>query len=149
MASITYGWDLETILRAFGISTDFAQMDRSLLKKHKEALSLSIEQLHEEIEDYPGIEIWLMCVQDSEINLMESKMVGISTMIGGFVPEIFWSLTPNAAIDDPLPVDDFHSLLSFAVDLKSRGIELPSPAVHFSGWHAEKLLLSPSESALD
>lgn len=149
MASITYGWDLETVMRAFGISTDFTRVDRSMNKKHKESLRLSVEQLHEEIEDYPGIEIWLMCVQDSEINLRESKMVGISTMIGGFVPEIFWSLTPNAAIDDPLPVDDFHSLLSFAADLKSRGIELPGPAVHFSGWHAEKLLLSPSDSAFD
>ena len=120
MASITYGWDLETILRAFGISTDFARMDRSLLMKHKEALSLSIEQLHEEIEDYPGIEIWLMCVQDSEINLMESKMVGISTMIGGFVPEIFWSLAPNAAIDDVntihLTVPERTALLIIEVD---------------------------------
>ena len=149
MASITYGWDLETVLRGFGISTDFTRMDRSLFQKHKEALRGSIELLHEELENYPGVQIWLMCVQDSEINLRESKMVGISTMIGGYVPEILWSLTPNAAIDDPLPADEFNSLLSFAADLKSRGIELPGPAVHFSGWHAEKLLLNPSDGALD
>ena len=39
-----------------------------------------------------GVNIWLMCLQDSEINLMESKMVGISTMIGGFVPGCFGRL---------------------------------------------------------
>tara|TARA_B100000767_G_C19593507_1_gene462460 strand:+ start:584 stop:814 length:231 start_codon:yes stop_codon:yes gene_type:complete len=76
-------------------------------------------------------------------------MVGISTMIGGRVPEIFWSLTPNAAIDDPLPINDFHSLLLFVTNLKSSGIQLPSPAVHFSGWHAERVLLNPSDDILN
>ena len=149
MASITYGWDLETVLRAFGISTEYREIDRSQFKKHKEALCHSIDLLHKEIVDYPGVQIWLMCLQDSEINLMESKMVGISTMIGGYVPEIFWSLTPNAAIDNPLPIHDFNSLLSFTADLNLIGIELPSPAVHFSGWHAEKIPLNSSGDALD
>lgn len=146
---MTYGWDLEIVLRAFGISTAYTRMDRSLFKKHNEALRLSIELLQKEIEAYPGIQIWLMCLQDSEINLREPKMVGISTMIGGRVPEIFWSLTPNAAIDDPLPINDFNSLLLFVTDLKSSGIELPSPAVHFSGWHAERVLLNPSDDVLN
>ena len=40
-----------------------------------------------------------MYIQDSDINLAESKMVGISSKIGRCVPELFWSLTPYDAMN--------------------------------------------------
>lgn len=144
MASITYGWNLETVLQALGLPTEFSGLDFSFMRTHREELQRSIALLQPKIENYQSLHIWLMCLQDSEINLRESKMVGISSMIGGCVPELFWSLTPNDAVEDALPIDGFTSLMKFYTDLKSEGIELPAPTVHFSGWHAEKLLLEPA-----
>tara|TARA_Y100001935_G_C17224458_1_gene467033 strand:- start:524 stop:988 length:465 start_codon:yes stop_codon:yes gene_type:complete len=149
MASITYGWDLETVLQAFGISTKFA--DQRLCSsvneyiQYREKLASAIESLAPILEKYPPIEVYLMCIQDSEINLMESKMVGVSSMIGGLVPELFWSLAPNVAVNDPLPNHGFDSLIRFYLDAKSQDVMLPAPTIHFSGWHAEKLEL-PKES---
>ena len=143
MASITYGWNLETILRALGISRDYTKVDFGYASRHRDQLRNSIALLQPRIEDYDGLQIWLMCLQDSEVNLRESKMVGISCMIGGYVPELFWSLAPNEAVNDPIPVGGFISLMKFFTDLKSEGIVLPAPTVHFTGWHAEKLTLEP------
>ena len=64
-------------------------------------------------------------------------MVGISTMIGGYVPELFWSLVPNEAVNDNLPSSEFESLIKFYMDMKEHGIDIPAPTVHFSGWHAD------------
>jgi len=66
-------------------------------------------------------------------------------MVGGFVPELFWSLTPNDAVDDPLPIDGFVSLIKFFTDCKVQGIDLPALTIHFSGWHSEKMLLDPND----
>lgn len=148
MASITYGWNLETVLKALGISRGFTSVDLGFVSQHRDELRHSIALLQPRIDDYEDLHIWLMCIQDSEINLRESKMVGISSMIGGCVPELFWSLAPNDAVADSLPVDGFASLTKFFTDLKSEGIDLPAPTVHFSGWHAEKLLLEPSKTWL-
>ena len=137
MASITYGWNLETILRVHGIKNEFSQLKRDSIQQYNQKLNDSITMLQPIIEKYDGVNIWLMCLQDSEINLMESKMVGISTMIGGNVPELFWSLVPNEAVNDNLPSNDFESLIKFYMDMKEEGIEIPVPTVHFSGWHAE------------
>ena len=145
MASITYGWNLETVLQALGISRDFTKVDFRFNNQHRDELRRSIELLQPRIRGYENLHIWLMCLQDSEVNLRESKMVGISSMIGGCVPELFWSLIPNDAVHDALPVVGFTSLMKFFTDLKSEGIDLPAPTIHFSGWHAEKLLLEPSD----
>ena len=145
MASITYGWNLETILEAFGIQNKFSKLDFNFFDKHREELKSAIELLLPKLEKYNEINVWLMCLQDSEVNLRESKMVGISSMIGGCVPELFWSLTPNDAVDDPLPIDGFISIIDFFTDCKIKGIDLPAPTVHFSGWHSEKLLLDPND----
>ena len=137
MASITYGWNLETILRVHGIENEFSQLKQESIQEYHQKLNDSITLLQPIIEKYDGVNIWLMCLQDSEINLMESKMVGISTMIGGYVPELFWSLVPNEAVNDNLPSADFESLIKFYMDMKEEGIEIPAPTVHFSGWHAD------------
>jgi hypothetical protein len=149
MASITYGWNLETIFQAFEIPNTFTTVHPYSYKEHRGKLKMAIELLWPKLEQYPGINIWLMCMQDSEVNLRESKMVGITSMVGGFVPELFWSLTPNEAVDDPLPKDDFISLIKFFTDCKVQGIDLPAPTIHFSGWHSEKLLLYPNDIWLD
>ena len=143
MASITYGWNLETILRVHGIKNEFSQLKQDRIQEYNKNLNNSITLLQPIIEKYDGVNIWLMCLQDSEINLMESKMVGISTIIGGYVPELFWSLVPNEAVNDNLPSMNFESLINFYMDMKEQGIELSAPIVHFSGWHAE------SENLLD
>ena len=137
MASITYGWNLETILRVLRITNKFSQLKQESIQEYNQKLNDSITMLQPIIEKYDGLNIWLMCLQDSEINLMESKMVGISTMIGGYVPELFWSLVPNEAINDNLPSKNFESLISFYMDMKEQGLEIPAPTVHFSGWHAD------------
>ena len=137
MASITYGWNLETILRAHGIKDEFSQLKQSTIQEYNQKLNDSITLLQPIIEMYDGVNIWLMCLQDSEINLMESKMVGISTMIDGYVPELFWSLVPNEAVNDNLPSKNFESLINFYIDMKEQGIEIPAPTVHFSGWHSD------------
>ena len=137
MASITYGWNLETILRVLRIANKFSQLKQESIQEYNQKLNDSITMLQPIIEKYDGLNIWLMCLQDSEINLMESKMVGISTMIGGYVPELFWSLVPNEAINDNLPSKNFESLISFYMDMKEQGLEIPAPTVHFSGWHAD------------
>ena len=142
MASITYGWNLETILRVLRIANKFSQLKQESIQEHNQKLNDSITMLQPIIEKYDGVNIWLMCLQDSEINLMESKMVGISTMIGGYVPELFWSLVPNEAVNDNLPSNDFESLIRFYMDMKEQGIEIPAPTVHFSGWHADPLILT-------
>ena len=142
MASITYGWNLETILRAHGIENEFSQLKEDRGQEYNQKLNHSITLLQPIIEKYNGVNIWLMCLQDSEINLMESKMVGISTMIGGYVPELFWSLVPNEAVNDNMPPNDFESLINFYMDMKEEGIEIPAPIVHFSGWHAEPIILN-------
>ena len=141
MSSITYGWNLETIFEAFEIPNTYTTVNSHSHKEHREKLKMAMELLWPKLEQYPGINIWLMCMQDSEVNLRESKMLGISSMIGGFVPELFWSLTPNDAVDDLLPIDGFVSLIKFFTDCKVRGIDLPAPTIHFSGWHSEKMLL--------
>ena len=143
MASITYGWNLETILGVHGIENEFSQLKEDRVQEYNQKLNDSVALLHPIIEKYDGVNIWLMCLQDSEINLMESKMVGISTMIGGYVPELFWSLVPNEAVNDNLPSIDFESLIKFYMEMREQGIEIPAPTVHFSGWHAE------SENLLD
>ena len=97
MAAITYGWDLEIVLRALNIRNDYSSLQPEKISEHKEKLRDSLLTLQPIIDDYPGLEIMLMCLQDSEIDLMESKMVGIPTMIGGHVLELFWSLAPNSA----------------------------------------------------
>ena len=57
MASITYGWDLETVLQAFGISTKFA--DQRLCSsvneyiQYREKLASAIESLAPILEKYP------------------------------------------------------------------------------------------------
>ena len=142
MASITYGWNLETILRVLRIANKFSQLKQESIQEYNQKLNDSITMLQPIIEKYDGVNIWLMCLQDSEINLMESKMVGISTMIGGYVPELFWSLVPNEAVNDNLPSNDFESLIRFYMDMKEQGIEIPAPTVHFSGWHADPLILT-------
>ena len=142
MASITYGWNLETMLRVHGIENEFSQLMGDRVEEYNQTLNHSIALLQPIIEKYDGVNIWLMCLQDSEINLMESKMVGISTMIGGYVPELFWSLVPNEAVNDNLPSNDFESLIRFYMDMKEQGIEIPAPTVHFSGWHADPLILT-------
>ena len=142
MASITYGWNLETMLRVHGIENEFSQLKGDRVEEYNQTLNHSIALLQPIIEKYDGVNIWLMCLQDSEINLMESKMVGISTMIGGYVPELFWSLVPNEAVNDNLPSNDFESLIRFYMDMKEQGIEIPAPTVHFSGWHADPLILT-------
>ena len=38
--------------------------------------------------------------------------------------------------------------MKFASDMKSKGVELPSPTVHFSGWHADALLMHASAEGL-
>ena len=141
MASITYGWNLETILRVHGIENNFSALKEDLIQEYNQNLNASIAFLQPILKEYEGVNIWLMCLQDSEINLMESKMVGISTMIGGYVPELFWSLVPNEAVNDNLPSKNFASLIKFYLDMKQQGIEIPAPTVHFSGWHAEPLNL--------
>ena len=145
MASITYGWNLETIFEAFEIPNAFTTVTPYSHKEYREELKMAIELLWPKLEQYPGINIWLMSIQDSEVNLRESKMLGISSMIGGFVPELFWSLTPNDAVDDLLPIDGFVSLIKFFTDCKVQGIDLPAPTIHFSGWHSEKMLLEPKD----
>ena len=82
MASITYGWNLETVLQALGISRDFTKIDFRFNNQHRDELRRSIELLQPRIRGYENLHIWLMCLQDSEVNLRESKMVGISSMIG-------------------------------------------------------------------
>ena len=124
MAAITYGWDLEIVLRALNIRNDYSSLQPEKISEHKEKLRDSLLTLQPIIDEYPGLEIMLMCLQDSEIDLMESKMVGIPTMIGGHVLELFWSLAPNSAVDDPLSTKDFDSLMKFASDMKSKGVEL-------------------------
>ena len=83
-----------------------------------------------------------MCLQDSEIDLMESKMVGISSMIGGYVPELFWSLAPNVAIDDSLSSVGFESIIRFIKKRKRKVLTYQHSTIHFSGWHAEKIILN-------
>ena len=63
-------------------------------------------------------------------------------MIGGYVPELFWSLVPNEAVNDNLPSKNFESLIKFYLDMKENGIDIPAPTVHFSGWHADPINLS-------
>ena len=92
MASITYGWNLETILRVHGIENNFSSLKEDQIQEYNQNLNASIAFLQPIIKEYEGVNIWLMCLQDSEINLMESKMVGISTMIGGYVPSCFGRL---------------------------------------------------------
>jgi len=41
------------------------------------------------------------------------------------------------AVKDNLPSKNFESLIKFYLDMKEKGIEIPAPTVHFSGWHAE------------
>jgi len=142
MASITYGWNLETILRVHGIENNFSALKQDRIQEYNQNLKASLALLQPILKKYDGVNIWLMCLQDSEINLMESKMVGISTMIGGYVPELFWSLVPNEAVNDNLPSKNFESLIKFFLDMKENGIEIPPPTVHFSGWHAEPINLS-------
>ena len=149
MASITYGWNLETILRVHGIVNEFSQLKQDSVQEYNQKLSDSISSLQPIIEKYDGVNIWLMCLQDSEIDLMESKMVGISTMIGGYVPELFWSLVPNEAVNDNLPSKNFESLIQFYIDMKEEGIEIPAPTVHFSGWHADPLILTKNVMQCD
>ncbi len=149
MASITYGWNLETVLQALGISRDFTDTNFGGISQHRDGLRRSITLLQARLGDYQHLHIWLMCLQDSEINLREPKMVGISSMIGGRVPELFWSLTPNDAVHDTLPIDGFSSLMKFFLALKSEGIDLPAPTIHFSGWHAEKLILESDSTWLN
>ena len=141
MASITYGWNLETILRVHGIVNECSQLKHDSIQEYNQKLNESITLLQPIIEKYDGVNIWLMCLQDSEINLVESKMVGISTMIGGYVPELFWSLVPNEAVNDNLPSNDFESLIKLYMDMKEQGIEISAPTVHFSGWHADPIVL--------
>ena len=145
MASITYGWNLETVLEAFEIPDTFSTVHPHSYEEHRRELKVAIQLLWPTLEHYPGINIWLMCIQDSEVNLAESKMVGITSMIGGYVPELFWSLTPNDAVNKPLPINDFVSLIKFFTDCRIKGIDLPAPTIHFSGWHSEKLLLDPND----
>ena len=145
MASITYGWNLETVLKSFEIPDTFSSVHPHAYEEHRRELKVTIQLLWPTLEKYPGIKVWLMGIQDSEVNLAESKMVGISSMIVGYVPELFWSLTPNDAVNDPLPVGDFVSLIKFFTDCKVQGIDLPAPTIHFSGWHTEKLLLDPND----
>tara|TARA_B100001989_G_scaffold52420_1_gene34184 strand:- start:995 stop:1426 length:432 start_codon:yes stop_codon:yes gene_type:complete len=142
MASITYGWDLEIILRALDISNNFSEVTTDSIEEHRDELHQSLKILNPKLEDYPGLDVWLMCLQDSEIDLMESKMVGISSMIGGYVPELFWSLAPNVAINDSLSNVGFESIIRFYQETKAQGIDLPAPTIHFSGWHAEKIILN-------
>ena len=142
MASITYGWDLEIILRALNISNNFSELTTDSIEEHRDELHQSLKILSPKLEDYPDLDVWLMCLQDSEIDLMESKMVGISSMIGGYVPELFWSLAPNVAIDDSLSSVGFESIIRFYQETKAQGIDLPPPTIHFSGWHAEKIILN-------
>ena len=142
MASITYGWDLEIILRALDISNNFSEVPTDSIEEHRDELHQSLKILNPKLEDYPDLDVWLMCQQDSEIDLMESKMVGISSMIGGYVPELFWSLAPNVAIDDSLSSVGFESIIRFYQETKAQGIDLPAPTIHFSGWHAEKIILN-------
>ena len=149
MASITYGWNLETVLQALGIPRGFTKVDLGVVRQYRDELRRSIALLQPRIEKYEDLHIWLMCIQDSEVNLGESKMVGISSMIGGCVPELFWTLAPNDAVENALPINGFLSLMKFFTDLRSEGIDLPAPTVHFSGWHAEKLLLEPSNTWLN
>ena len=91
-------------------------MKEDRIQEYNQNLNASIAL--QPIIKYEGVNIWLMCLQDSEINLMESKMVGISTMIGGYVPEVFWSLVPNEAVNDNLPSKNFESLIKFYLDMK-------------------------------
>ena len=146
MASITYGWNLETILRVHGIENEFSQLKQNKVQEYNQRLNDSITLLQPIIEKCDRVDIWLMCLQDSEINLMESKMVGISTMIGGYVPELFWSLTPNEAVNDNLPPNDFESLIKFFMDMKEQGIEISAPTVHFPGWHADPKILGQNST---
>ena len=146
MASITYGWNLETMLRVHGIENEFSQLKGDRVEEYNQTLNHSIALLQPIIEKYDGVNIWLMCLQDSEINLMESKMVGISTMIGGYVPELFWSLVPNEAVNDNLPSKNFESLINFYMDMREKGIEIPAPTLHFSGWHADPLILGKNST---
>ena len=142
MASITYGWDLEIILRALDIPNNFSEVTTDSIEQHRYELHKSLEILSPKLKAYPGLDVWLMCLQDSEIDLMESKMVGISSMIGGYVPELFWSLAPNVAIDDSLSSVGFESIIRFYEEMKAENIDLPAPTIHFSGWHAEKIILN-------
>ena len=45
MASITYGWNLETILRVHGIGNEFSQLKQSSTKEYNQKLKDSIPSL--------------------------------------------------------------------------------------------------------
>ena len=42
MASITYGWDLEIILRALDISNNFSEVTTDSIEEHRDELHLSL-----------------------------------------------------------------------------------------------------------
>ena len=72
MASITYGWNWETAVEAFEIPNTFSSVHPHSYKELRRELKVAIQLLWPTSEKYPGINIWLMCIQDSEINLAES-----------------------------------------------------------------------------
>ena len=69
MAAITYGWDLEIILRALNIRNDYSSLQPEKISEHKEKLRDSLLILQPIIDDYPGLEIMLMCLQLSLIHI--------------------------------------------------------------------------------
>ena len=52
MASITYGWNLETILRAHGIVNESSHLKQDIIQKYNQKLNDSITMLQPIIEKY-------------------------------------------------------------------------------------------------
>jgi hypothetical protein len=52
-------------------------VDLGFVSQHRDEIRHSIALVRPRIDNYEELHIWLMSIQDSEINLRGSKMVGI------------------------------------------------------------------------
>jgi hypothetical protein len=137
MASMILGWTLNDVTTAMGLgNTDHLLHLRP--KELREALRELVEAVSHRITVEQDVGVWLMCQQDSEINLHDQVVVGAPMVFGGKVPEVLWYLAPNEHVDGMPSTTTLASLQEVMLNINQTGPgTLPAPTVHLSGWHAD------------
>ena len=131
------GWTLNDVTTAMGLgSTDhLLHLRRGELRQ---ALRELVEAVSNRITVKQDVSAWLMCQQDSELNLHDLVVVGAPMVFGGKVPEVLWYLAPNEHVDGMPSQTTLASLQEVMLSINQNGPgALPAPTVHLSGWHAE------------
>lgn len=137
MATMVLGWDVHYVRRMLG-ATDTG---RSLPSTHieQDATWLTIV---ESLNHHPEVHAYLMCRQDSYLDFHDPLVIGVEVTSGeATTPEVMWT---HVQMDDERKVGArpiLQQLLDWRAALSGPGPRLPEPALHFSGWCSDAVIV--------